>query len=186
MAQDFASLSGQLLLDGGALTGSFFHRSVVLVCQHDADGAFGLVLNRAAGGCLGDFVEPKLPEVLHEKPVFLGGPVQPSAFSYLRTEETLATAAVMGGIDLGHSLERLVELTAEPASSHRVRVFAGYSGWSPGQLESELKRNAWLTHPATVGLVFDTNPDELWRMVLRQKGWEQRLLADTPDDAKWN
>jgi putative transcriptional regulator len=187
MSETFTSLRGQLLLDGVGLGGSFFHRSVVLICQHDPEGAFGLVLNRAAGGRLGDLVVADLPESLREEPVFLGGPVQPSAFSYLHTESLLLDANVMPLVGLGHSLEALIELASGPSTDRKVRVFAGYSGWSPGQLEAELKRSAWLTHPATVELVFNMDPESLWRTVLLQHGgWQQRLLAEAPDDLLWN
>ena len=69
---------------------------------------------------------------------------------------------------------------------HKVEFYAGYSGWGAGQLESELARKAWLIHPASAELVF-SNPDEsAWRDTLRQMNWQQRLLADGPDDLSWN
>jgi putative transcriptional regulator len=186
MATGFKSLRGQLLLDGGSLGGSFFHRAVVLICHHDAEGAFGLVLNRPAGGTLGELVVADLPDALREEPVFLGGPVQPSAFSYLLTEDDLLEANVLPKLTLGHSLDSLADLAGSKAASRKVRVFAGYSGWSPGQLESEMKRKAWLTHPASVELVFRTPVERLWKEILTEKGWEKRLLADAPDDYSVN
>jgi putative transcriptional regulator len=65
-------------------------------------------------------------------------------------------------------------------------VFAGYAGWSPGQLDDEMKREAWLTHPASIELVFSSDAGELWKTILRQKGWKYRLLSDTPEDLSWN
>jgi len=186
MAGGFKSLRGQLLLDGGSLGGSFFQRTVVLICHHDAEGAFGLVLNRPAGGTLGELVVADLPEVLKEEPVYLGGPVQPSAFSYLHTEPGLVEPNVMPGVSLGHSLDSLVELSEGLSSDRKVRVFAGYSGWSPGQLESEMRRKAWLTHPASVELVFHMETELLWRRILGQRGWQERLLAEGPEDLSWN
>jgi putative transcriptional regulator len=67
-----------------------------------------------------------------------------------------------------------------------VKLFAGYAGWSPGQLDDEMKRKAWLTHPASLELVFDTDPAELWAKILRQKGGQFRLLAQTPEDLSSN
>jgi putative transcriptional regulator len=186
MAGAFKSLRGQLLLDGGTLAGSFFQRTVVLICHHDAEGAFGLVLNRPAGGTLGELVVADLPESISEQPVYLGGPVQPSAFSYLHTAEDLVEANVMPNVSLGHSLDTLVELSDALSAAGKVRVFAGYSGWSGGQLEQEMKRKAWLVHPATVDLVFNTGPDHMWKQILGRKGWRQRLLADGPEDLSWN
>src|SRR5260370_42584419 len=79
-------LKGQLLLDSGQLRGSFFQRSVVLICQHDAEGAFGLILNRATGSNVGEMIVADLPDTLKSCPLYLGGPVQPSALSFLHTD----------------------------------------------------------------------------------------------------
>ena len=76
MGNTSESLRGKLLLDGGQLAGSFFARTVVLVCQHDAEGAFGLVLNRPSGKQAGELLVADLPDLLEESPVFVGGPVQ--------------------------------------------------------------------------------------------------------------
>src|SRR6478672_7641102 len=88
-------LKGQLLLDSGQLRGSFFQRTVVLICQHDAEGAFGLVLNRGTGSKVSDVIVADLPERLKTCPVFLGGPVQPSALSYLHSDQFLPDGDVM-------------------------------------------------------------------------------------------
>jgi len=186
MAGSFQSLRGRLLLDGGNLTGSFFHRTVVLICQHDAEGAFGLVLNRPAGSKLSELIAADFAEAVSEQPVFLGGPVQPSAFSYLLSKDDLPEPNVMPSVSLGHSLDDFLELSATLDPSRHLRVFAGYSGWSPGQLESELEREAWLTHPASPELLFGTASELLWKIILRQKGWQQRLLAETPEDLASN
>ena len=68
----------------------------------------------------------------------------------------------------------------------RVKVFAGYAGWSPGQLDDEMKRDTWLVHPASVDLVFYPKPDDLWKLILAEKGWKYRIIADAPDDLSWN
>src|ERR1700756_2384362 len=85
MAED-NYLRGQLLLDSGQLRGSFFQRTVVLICEHNAEGAFGLVLNRSTGSKIGEMVVADLPETLKEFPLYLGGPVQPTALSFLHTD----------------------------------------------------------------------------------------------------
>jgi putative transcriptional regulator len=180
-------LKGQLLLDSGELQGSFFQRTVLLICQHDAEGAFGLVLNRGTGNKAGELIVADLPEVLKEQPLFVGGPVQPSALSFLHSDSFIPEATVLPNLSLGHSLDSLVEIGESFSPTKKVKLFAGYAGWSPGQLESEMKRKAWLTHPASLDLIFDTPPEKLWQMVLRSKGdWQNRLLAQSPDDLSWN
>jgi putative transcriptional regulator len=179
-------LKGQLLLDSGQLRGSFFQRTVVLICQHDSEGAFGLVLNRDAGTSAGDMIVADLPEPLKASPLFLGGPVQPSALSYLLTDAFIPEANVMPNLSLGHSLDTLIELGSSFSATQQVKMFAGYAGWSPGQLEEEVKRDAWLTHPASIELVFNTSPDQLWKKILSRKGWQYRLLSQMPEDLSLN
>ncbi len=186
MAGATKSWRGHLLLDGGKLCGSFFHRTVVLVCQHDSDGAFGLVLNRPTDKLVGEAIVADLPNTLREHPLFLGGPVQPGAMSFLHTDSFLLNPNVLPNLALGHSLDDLVDLSDSFSPTNKVRVFAGYSGWSAGQLDDEMKRDAWVTHPATLDLVFDTEPDDLWKAILRQKGAKYRLVAEAPEDPSLN
>ncbi|MCX7871908.1 MAG: YqgE/AlgH family protein [Verrucomicrobiae bacterium] len=186
MAGGFKSLKGQLLLDGGKLAGSYFHRTVVLICHHDADGAFGLVLNRKAEARVGDVLIANMPEILSEYPIFLGGPVQPTALSYLHSDEFLPNANIMPNLSVGHSLDELIEIGESIKDSTKLRVFAGYAGWSPGQLDDEMRRKAWLTHPATVDLIFTPEPEKLWQYIIRLKGPEYKLLAEAPEDLFWN
>jgi putative transcriptional regulator len=179
-------LKGQLLLDGGQLRGSFFQRTVVLICQHDAEGAFGLVLNRATGSKAGDMIVGDLPDTLKSRPLYVGGPVQPAALSFLHTGAFVPDANVMPNLSLGHSLDELVEIGESLAPERKVKLFAGYAGWSPGQLEDELKRDAWLIHPASLDLIFDIEPEQLWQKILCEKGWKYRLLAQMPEDLSLN
>jgi putative transcriptional regulator len=186
MAKSPKYLRGQLLLDGGNLHGSFFHRTVVLICQHDAEGAFGLVLNRPAATKVGEALVADLPDSLKELALFIGGPVQPGALSYLHADDYLPSAKVIANLDYGHSVDDLSEIGASLSSTKRVRLFAGYAGWSPGQLEDEMKRKAWLTHPASVDLVFSTDPAEMWQRILRGKGGFFKMLSSMPDDLSVN
>ncbi|MEW6159191.1 MAG: YqgE/AlgH family protein [Verrucomicrobiota bacterium] len=180
------SLKGQLLLDSGQLTGSFFHRTVVLVCQHDAEGAFGLIINKSTGNKVGESLVADIPDVLKEQPLYLGGPVQPTALSYLHSDNFLPDGNVIENLSLGHALDTLLELGESFSASQKIRMFAGYSGWGAGQLEDEMKRKAWITHPASLDLVFHPDPRNLWREILREKGGLFRLLAQMPDDLSWN
>src|SRR2546429_804849 len=186
MAEAEQFLKGQLLLDSGQLRGSFFQRTVVLICQHDPEGAFGLVLNRATGSNVGEMVVADLPDTIKGCPLYLGGPVQPSALSFLQTDSFISDANVMPNLSLGHSLDALMDVGESFSSTRKIKMFAGYAGWSPGQLEDELKRKAWLTHPASLELVFETEPGKLWRDILRKKGGKYLLLAQMPEDLSMN
>jgi putative transcriptional regulator len=168
------------------LTGSFFARAVILICQHDAEGAFGLVLNRPTGNKVGDALVADLPDSVKELPLYLGGPVQPTAMSFLHADNFLPEANVLANLSLGHSLDGLMDLGDSFSATKKVKLFAGYSGWAPGQLENEMRRKAWLTHPASLDLIFAADPGSLWPSLMRQKGWANQLLAQIPDDPSLN
>jgi putative transcriptional regulator len=186
MSQTHTSLQGSLLLDGGKLRGSFFHRSVVLICQHNSEGAFGLVLNRTTNSKVGDAVAANLPQTVKEQNLFIGGPVQPQALSFLYSDILLPNSNVMLNLNLGHSLDALADLSESYSGSQKLKLFAGYAGWTAGQLDNEMSRKDWLVHPASLELIFSAEPDNLWRSILLLKDAKSRLLANSPDDLSWN
>ena len=181
------SLKGHLLLDGGKLRGSYFHRSVVLVCEHTSEGAFGVVINRPSELRLRDVVEGELPTRFEEGVVYSGGPVEPSSLSFLCSSLPEVSDSVVEGVVFRHDFGDLFELPQSASVNLEVRFFAGYAGWSPGQLDEELRRESWLVHPATRDLVFSVPSERLWRQVLIEiGGWQARLLADSPEDLSSN
>jgi len=186
MAATPKSLKGQLILDNGRLRGSFFHRTVILICQHDEEGAFGLIVNRSTKNKVGDALVAKLPDSLKEDVLYLGGPVQPQALSFLHHDAYLPDANVMPNLNVGHSLDTLIEVADSYSPTQRLKVFAGYAGWSPGQLDDEMTRDTWMTHPASLELIFHSEPEALWQLILREKGWKYRLIAEAPEDPSWN
>jgi putative transcriptional regulator len=186
MPESHKSLQGQLILDGGKLHGSFFHRSVVLICQHNLEGAFGLIINRGSENKIGQALVANLPERVKEQPLFVGGPVQRQALSYLHSDDYLPDANVMPNLNLGHSIDALMDLSESFSATQKLKLFAGYAGWSPGLLDNEMSRHDWLVHPASLDLVFHAEPEQLWRTIMKQKDADSRLLADSPDDLSWN
>jgi putative transcriptional regulator len=135
---------------------------------------------------VGEKIVADLPESLKGCPLYDGGPVQPSALSFLHSDAFIADANVMPNLSLGHSMDTLIELGESLSPTRKIKMFAGYAGWSPGQLEGEMKRKAWLTHPASIELVFDSLPEQLWQEILRRKGWQYKILAQSPDDLSLN
>lgn len=187
MPAALTSLKGRLLLDGGRLIGSYFHRTVVLVCDHSAHGAFGLVLNRPSENILEDVVAEQVPTQIGKMRVFDGGPVQAGALSFLHAPGHVAQGNVLPGLDVGHDLEALRELSTNLSADQKLRVFGGYAGWAPGQLDNEIRQDAWLVERATLDLIFDVDPASLWRHVLKRRPrWQDQLLADAPEDMSWN
>src|SRR5438445_8881967 len=121
----YLNLKGQLLLDSGQLNGSFFQRTVVLICQHDAEGAFGLVLNRSSGNKLGEMIVADVPELLKDQPLYLGGPVQLSALSFLHADSFLPNASILPNLDLGHALDSLVEIVDFFSFTKKTKMIDG-------------------------------------------------------------
>ena len=183
----FQSLRGHFLLDGGTLGGSCFHRSVVLVCEHSPEGALGLVLTRPGSLRLEDSLAAEIPQGFRGTRLFDGVPVQPTALSYPHSAPSHLLGNVLPGLSIGHQIEELQDLMASGLPMLRLKVFSGYAGWSPGQLDKELRRGSWLTAPAEVSMVFDLPPEALWKHLIRRRdSWQERLLADAPEDLSSN
>jgi putative transcriptional regulator len=179
-----SSLQGQLLVAGPGLVDPNFWRTVVLVGEHSEEGALGVVLNRASETTVDEAV-PELAELAEAMGlVHLGGPVQPSAIVVLAdfVEPEEARSLVLDSIGFLPS-------EVDPAllgELRRARVFAGYAGWGPGQLEGELDEGSWIVEQALAEDVFTDDPDGLWSAVLRRKGGPFSLLASMPPDPNRN
>ena len=180
---------GRLLVATPPLEDPNFDRTVIYVLEHHGEGAVGVVLNRPTDEELGEPLDRW--EDLQAAPgaVFSGGPVEPEALIALAhattelSEETDELSPVAGVV-------ASADLTADPAlvagRVNSVRVFRGYAGWGPGQLEGEIGAGAWLVLDADPGDVFGDDPDELWRSVLRRQEGRLAWLADAPDDLATN
>jgi len=177
------SLQGKLLVSSPSLHDPNFRKTVVLIAHHDDDGAMGLVLSRPSdvSGVTAAPALDGLPGA--EDPVFVGGPVEPTALMVLAefVDVDEAAAPIFGRLGF-------MPADAEPndLSIQRLRIFAGYSGWSSGQLESELAEPAWLVVDAEPDDAFAEDPDELWRSVLRRHGGPLRLMEQMPYDPGLN
>jgi len=179
------SLRAQLLVASPQLMDPNFARTVVLITEHNDDGAMGIILNRPATTTVTD-AAPELEDLVEPgEDVFVGGPVQPSSVIVLAEWEDFdkVTVPVFDGIGF-------VGADADPdelgRTVSRARVFAGFAGWSPGQLEMELERDDWILEPALPEDVFAADPEQLWSDVLERKGGEYALVARMPLDPSLN
>jgi putative transcriptional regulator len=178
------SLKGQLLIAGPSLLDPNFRRTVVLVGEHTEEGALGLVLNRASEATIDEAV-PELATLIDSLAlVHFGGPVQPTAIVVLAdfVDPERAGALVLESVGFLPSEIDPDEL----GELRRARVFAGYAGWGPGQLDEELEEGSWIVEPALPDDVFTDQPDELWADVLRRKGGPFGVLALMPLDPSLN
>ncbi len=179
------SMRGQLLIAGATLPDPNFARTVVLICEHSEDGALGLVLNRPGELVVGESA-PELAILTGEDAIIdQGGPVQPDALLVLAEfdEPSHAGISIIGNVGLVGDGSEIDEL---PLLTQRVRIFAGYAGWGPGQLDAELERDDWFVAPAGVDDIFNPDADELWSRVLSRKGAHFALVARMPIDPSVN
>jgi len=179
------SLRGQLLIAGATLPDPNFSRTVVLICEHSDEGALGLVLNRPGELVVGESA-PELAELTGDDALIdEGGPVQPDALLVLAEFEdaSMAGIAVVENVGLVGDASEIEDLVA---GTLRARIFAGYAGWGPGQLDAELARDDWFVAPAGVDDIFNPDADELWGRVLARKGGHYRLVARMPVDPSVN
>jgi putative transcriptional regulator len=181
------SLRGQLLIASPKIVDPNFRRVVVYMAEHTDDGARGLVLNRPAETTVAEAV-PDLEWLAGDGDagVWVGGPVSTSSVIVLAEFEDPASAAVVVDGDLGFVPAEIEDRDAFAAGVRRTRVFAGHSGWGPGQLEAELEEDSWIVEPARRTDVFTADPESLWSQVLRRKGREYVLLATMPIDPSLN
>jgi putative transcriptional regulator len=185
VGSELDSLRGQLLIAAATLLDPNFHRTVVLVTEHNEEGAMGLVLNRPSAVAVAEAV-PQLEELVEEDArVYIGGPVQPQAAIALAELEDPSEAAVIAFGDIGF-IRADADADELAHTVRRARVYAGYSGWGAGQLEAELEAEAWITEPAEPDDVFSSAPAGLWSKVLQRKGGPFALLARMPVDPSLN
>jgi putative transcriptional regulator len=178
------SLQGSLLVASPGLVDPNFWRTVVLVTEHNEEGAAGLVLNRPSPSAVSELV-PQLEEIVDDgEQVWFGGPVQPNAVLVLGEFLDLDDAAVPLFGSLG--FPALDEPADVATITTRRRVFAGYAGWGAGQLEQELGRDDWILEPASNDDAFTDTPDDLWADVLRRKGGIYELVSRMPEDPSVN
>lgn len=180
-------MTGRLLVATPALGDPNFSRAVVLVLDHDEDGSLGVVLNRPTQVPVGDVLPPWAELATHPHVLFQGGPVA--------LDSALGVAVVSGEDEpLGwrqvHGRLGLVDLDAPPqvlaAEMQNLRIFAGYAGWSSGQLEQELEEGAWYLVDSLPTDAFTGEPEDLWREVLRRQGGDLALVATYPEDPSLN
>jgi putative transcriptional regulator len=172
-----------------------FDRSVVLVLEHDADGALGLVLNQPTDDTSSPGLRAWLDTASEPAVVFTGGPVDSDTYIGLvatagrSVPDDPAGDASEAWAPLGPGLAT-VDLDTDPdevgISLDAVRIFRGYAGWGAGQLDDELAEGAWIVVDSMTGDPFSDEPVDLWRRVLRRQGGRLAWLANCPDDITTN
>jgi len=177
------SVSGRLLLATPDLLDPNFYRAVVLICSHDDEGAFGLILNRPLEAPVADHLGEWSEHVVEPAVVFEGGPVQRSTAIGL----ALGPANRVWTIEVGRGLG-LIDLDDDSATVelNALRVFSGYAGWGRGQLEAEIASEGWFVVDRWPDDSFSSEPEQLWRAILLRQGRDLAIYANFPDDPAAN
>ncbi len=188
---EVSSLTGRLLVATPALADPNFDRAVVLLLDHDEEGSLGVVLNRPTPVDVGDILEGWADLAGEPGVVFQGGPVS--------LDSALGIAVIPGGPSVEgpslawrrvHGAIGLVNLEAPPelfaSAVGSLRIFAGYAGWGPGQLEDEVAEGAWYVVESEPGDISSPSPERLWREVLRRQRSDLAMVATYPDDPSLN
>ncbi len=178
-------MTGKLLIAKPYLGDPNFERSVVLICEHSEDGAFGLVLNQNTRHVLSDFFR----DIQADIPVGVGGPVEAHTLHFLHTGKVMVEGSVplIDGLYWSGNFEQIKTLVNTGVlTASDIRFFIGYSGWGAGQLEAELKEDVWVPADTRADTVFQSDTAQIWRSVLRNLGGDYIMMANSPVDPQLN
>ena len=180
------AVPGILLISDPFLKDPNFMRTVIFLCEHREEGSFGFVLNKTHDQELGDLI--KDAEGIRF-PVYEGGPVQKDTLHFLHQCPDIIPGGieVVSGIFWGGDFEEVLALLKEKKISKKdIRFFLGYSGWSEGQLDGELKEKSWITRESSKPLVFNMDTKETWKSALEDLGGEYSQMINYPIDPQLN
>jgi len=177
---------GKLLLSEPFLKDYFFKRSVIMMLDHDEFGSMGMIINRETEYFISDLVDD-FPNF--DSRVFLGGPVQTENIFILHRKGDLITGSqeVMPGLYWGGDFEQIKEMIKLGVLKNTdLRFYLGYSGWSKGQLDGELKENSWIVAESKNEYLFANQPKDLWGNILELYGNDYEMWLNFPVDPQEN
>lgn len=178
---------GDLLISEPYLPDPNFERTVIYLCEHDENGTIGFVLNKPSQATFGEVLSEAEG---FEAPLYVGGPVQQDSLHFIHRahDQVEGGLEVKNGIIWGGNFDELLStINLGTLRDSDYRFFVGYSGWSPGQLEEELKAKAWIVYKnATPEFLFDIEASELWPHVLKNMGGKYKVIANYPLDPRLN
>lgn len=178
--------SGDLLIAEPFMSDKSFERKVVLLCEHNAEGTFGLVWNNDANLLLADVLDE---DVYPDIPLYWGGPVSQNTLHFIHRRPDLIerSSEVLEGLFWGGNFQEVRKmLNVGSLRPQDIRFFLGYAGWSAGQLDGELKQNSWIVTRTSADFMFETPIEQFWRSTLRQMGGEYKVLSNYPVDPRLN
>lgn len=183
---EVSAAKGKFLISEPFMDDNFFKRSVVFLCEHNEDGSFGFVLNNILSVGIGELIDD-LQGCDFE--VGFGGPVNSTNLYYLHTagDRIDNSFEVINGIYTGGSFEQIKTLiNTGLLKEDEIRFFLGYSGWSVGQLEDEIKEDAWIVADFNSKEIIKNVDKALWKTLLDQLGGKFKMISNFPEDPSLN
>lgn len=186
LPEDKIPKKGKILISEPFLPDTFFNRTVVYLADHNADGSVGFILNKKLDIKVCDAISgfEGWDEVLS-----MGGPVAPDTLHYLHNigEKIPKSVLVDENIYWGGDIDLIKDMiSSDELTNNQIRFFLGYSGWSAGQLERELKENSWVIAKINSDMILSNQVDDAWKKVLRGLNKKYRMWADFPDSPDMN
>lgn len=178
--------TGVVLLSEPFMMDPNFKRTAVLLCEHGEGGSVGFILNRPLQMRIDELLD-QFPEF--DCPVFFGGPVQTDTLHFMHNLGDLVEDSVQisKGVYWGGDFEKLKFLiSSQLATPQNIRFFVGYSGWGEGQLVDELDYGSWVIADMDANYLFRSNPDDLWKQAMYNKGNAYTVIANLPESLSWN
>ncbi|MFZ4522583.1 MAG: YqgE/AlgH family protein [Bacteroidales bacterium] len=176
---------GSILISEPSLRDFYFRQSVILLAEHNEEGSFGVIINKP--------IEARMKDIIkgftgYHLPVYLGGPVKTDSIFFIHTREDVdQSVPIMQGLYWGGDLDAIRELLKKKLMDPgEIRFFIGYSGWSPNQLDRELKEKSWVLSQTTVNEVINNKPETLWSNYLKNMGQDYAIWANFPADPTFN
>jgi putative transcriptional regulator len=178
---------GTFLIASPEIESGLFFRGVILICEHNTNGSFGLLINKPLDLDLPEEILSVSDAANPHVSIRAGGPIQTNQMMLLHdhAESSQQTLKLCDGVYLGGDLQFLQEMVTDPEGPHILLCF-GYAGWTAGQLEREFLDGSWYIHDANKDHLFHTPAEKLWRILLRQMGGKYASLSMIPDDLSVN
>lgn len=179
--------TGSILISDPFLKDPNFDRTVILICEHNENGSFGLILNKP--------VEVKLEDVIEDfkgtnKELLIGGPVEQNTLHYIHTVEDGSipgSVKVANGIFWSGDFEIIKSrIINGEFNLNKIKFFMGYSGWGEGQLQDEINQKTWFVADLGDNTIFEADTNSLWKRIMQLMGGELRWLANSPPDPRMN
>jgi putative transcriptional regulator len=176
---------GIILISEPSLRDFYFRQSVILLAEHNKEGSFGIIINKP--------IEARLNEVLKDFPdldipVYLGGPVNTDSLFFIHTKENVdKSLKIIDGLYWGGNIDTIREMMEmKLIQENEIRFFIGYAGWSPRQLEREIREKSWVLSHTSIDEIISRHPEKLWPGYLKSMGSDYAIWANFPADPSYN